>query len=186
MTVDLNVNYRRWVPPPWLPQQTEAWQTWPGAHLPEGAHPPGTKYAHNDVPQYPGNTTCYRLGERDPYFPTTMREAAALFGLIIVAFLIYIVWPIYVIKHLIKKVYIRNHCMSETHADDRSLSLATTNASRPITKPTRLRWEGPARQRARWMRSGARTLPTAYEVSCGWRTVDVASTCRCFAGAITS
>ncbi|KAJ4402114.1 hypothetical protein N0V91_007475 [Didymella pomorum] len=103
MTVDLNVNYRRWVPPPWLPQQTEAWQTWPGAHLPEGAHPPGTKYAHNDVPQYPGNTTCYRLGERDPYFPTTMREAAALFGLIIVAFLIYIVWPIYVIKHLIKK-----------------------------------------------------------------------------------
>ena len=156
-TSGLNINYRRWAPPPWLPQRPEAWQTWPGAHLSEGAHPPGTKYAHNGVPQYPGNTRCKMLGEQDPYFPMDdAKSCVALAMLIIVAFLVYTVWPIYVIKHLIKKVHISDHCMSETHADDRSLSLATTNASRPTTKPTGRRWHRQPRARARWRMSEGR------------------------------
>jgi hypothetical protein len=88
------------------------------------------------------------LGEREPYFP--MGWSLAL--LILTAILLYILWPLYVLRHLIRKVFISKHCMSETHADDRSLSMATTSASRPTTKPTGPRWEQPPRARARWRR----------------------------------
>lgn len=94
---------------------------------------------------YPGATTCSMLGEREPYFP--MDWSLAL--LILTAILIYIVWPLYVLRHLIRKVHIPYRCMSETHADDRSLSMVTTNASRPITRPTGRRWEGPVRAGAK-------------------------------------
>ncbi|KAF3048952.1 hypothetical protein E8E11_005898 [Didymella keratinophila] len=91
-------------PPPWLLQRPQAWQTWPGAHFPEGAHPLGTTYSgYNRVPQYPGGTTCEMLGERDPYFPMDGRSGGALFGLIFIAFLVYIAWPIYVLRHLVRK-----------------------------------------------------------------------------------
>ncbi|KAF3037927.1 hypothetical protein E8E12_003259 [Didymella heteroderae] len=81
-------------------QPTESWQNWPGAALPERFHPPGTNYSgHDRVPEYPLSTTCRVLGEDDPYFPVDW----SLFLIILVAFLIYIVWPIYVIRHLIRK-----------------------------------------------------------------------------------
>lgn len=135
-------------------QTPEDWQTWPGAHLPEIAHPPGTHYSNHDhVPMYPGGTTCNMLCERDPYFP--MDWSLAL--LILTAILIYIVWPLYVLRHLIRKVDIPDHCMSEAHADYRSLSTVTTNASSPITRPTGPRWEPPARARARRRRTESRT-----------------------------
>ncbi|KAJ4338746.1 hypothetical protein N0V87_003661 [Didymella glomerata] len=86
--------------PPWLPQRPELWQTWPGAHLPDAAHPFGTEYVgHDRVPQYPGGTTCSMLGEREPYFP--MGWSLAL--LILTAILLYILWPLYVLRHLIRK-----------------------------------------------------------------------------------
>lgn len=141
----MNTSADRWLPspsftgiPPWLPQRPKQWQNWPGAYLPETAHPPGTTHVGYDrIPQYPGGTTCHMLGERDPYFPMDWSMAI----LLLTAVLIYIVWPLYVLRHLIRKVHIPDHCMSETHADDRSLSMATMNSSRPSTMRTETRWE---------------------------------------------
>lgn len=82
-------------------QTTSPWQKWPGAGIPTAAHPPDTVYkGHNNVPQYPLEATCSMLGEQDPYFPITWH----LFVLVLVAFLLYIVWPLYVLRHLIRKV----------------------------------------------------------------------------------
>ncbi|KAF1924823.1 uncharacterized protein M421DRAFT_424454 [Didymella exigua CBS 183.55] len=79
---------------------TSPWQSWPGAGLPKIFHPPGTVYVgHDRVPQYPGRTTCSMLGELDPHFPMTWEFLA----LVIVAFFLYIVWPLYVLRHLIRK-----------------------------------------------------------------------------------
>ena len=75
-------------------------KNWPGAYLPREVHPPGTTYNEHGVPHYPPGTTCKVLGEREPYFPVTWH----LFLLSLVAFLLYVVWPLYVLKHLMRKV----------------------------------------------------------------------------------
>ncbi|KAF2627509.1 hypothetical protein BU25DRAFT_458411 [Macroventuria anomochaeta] len=80
-------------------EETPPWKNWPGAHLPKRAHPPGTTYSQRGVPQYPLGTTCKDLGERDPYFPLDWR----LLLLTLVTFLLYIVWPLYVLRHLMRK-----------------------------------------------------------------------------------
>ncbi|KAJ4375684.1 hypothetical protein N0V86_007217 [Didymella sp. IMI 355093] len=69
-----------------------SWQNWPGARKLEEDHPKDTVYVgHDRIPQYPGGTTCANLGEPEPYFPIDW----VLGLLVFVAFLLYVVWPLY-------------------------------------------------------------------------------------------
>lgn len=80
---------------------TSPWSKWPGAGIPKLLHPAGTVYVgHDRIPQYPGGTTCSMLNEQEPHFPITWE----LFALTLIAFLLYVVWPLYVLRHLIRKV----------------------------------------------------------------------------------
>lgn len=75
-------------------------RTWPGAHLPPARHPRGTTYNSFGVPQYPPGTTCKMLGEPEPFFPWTWHSV--VLGLLL--FALYVCWPVYVVKRLMRNV----------------------------------------------------------------------------------
>lgn len=79
--------------------RTYAVMSWPGGTN-RAKHPSSTLYSPQGVPQYPPGTTCKALSEQDPYFPVTWH----LYLLTLVVVLLYIVWPLYVLRHLCRKV----------------------------------------------------------------------------------
>ncbi|KAJ4987578.1 hypothetical protein SVAN01_06891 [Stagonosporopsis vannaccii] len=88
-------------------------RTWPGAHLPPGSHPRDTTYNSFGVPQYPPGTTCKMLDEPEPYFPLTWH----FWVLGVLAIVLYLLWPIYVVKHLTRNSISGNQKAYETNYD---------------------------------------------------------------------